>query len=245
MYAAKISCHDVHLAVASDYPGDRSAPEVFDYVSNIFFARLVLFCKLLYFSYVLASRTIECRYGRSEADSGFYQIFSEACYRSEHFVICLLRVLLDVGEEFPACVGLEVNFVAFRVCREIRFRRLAARRYFREAANEALYELRIARYIDAVLHSGVHYMTRVFVIYVLVERAPPSESVRHSLKFVFKVFKLFLAGFCPFQRSYLFSTNTCCTRTTSCSCEYLGGAVWLTFHLIHAGIKLSDFRKDN
>ena len=59
LYAAEIGCHDVHLTVASDYPGDRSAPEVFDYVGNIFFARLVLFCKLLYFSYVLASRTIE------------------------------------------------------------------------------------------------------------------------------------------------------------------------------------------
>ena len=54
LYAAEIGCHDVHLAVASDYPGDRSAPEVFDYAGNVFFARLVLFCKLLYFSCVFA-----------------------------------------------------------------------------------------------------------------------------------------------------------------------------------------------
>ena len=54
LYAAEIGCHDVHLAVASDYPGDRSAPEVFDYAGNVFFARLVLFCKRLYFSCVFA-----------------------------------------------------------------------------------------------------------------------------------------------------------------------------------------------
>lgn len=59
LYAAEIGRHDIHLAVASDYPGDRSAPEVFDYAGDIFLARLILFRKLLYFSRILASGTIE------------------------------------------------------------------------------------------------------------------------------------------------------------------------------------------
>lgn len=59
LHAAEIGRHDVHLAVASDYPGDRPAPEVFDYAGDVFFAGLVLLRKLLYFSRVLASGTVE------------------------------------------------------------------------------------------------------------------------------------------------------------------------------------------
>ena len=52
-------------------------------------------------------------------------------------------------------------------------------------------------------------MTRVLVVDVLVERAPPSKAVRHLLDLAFQFFKLFSAGFSLFQSGYLLSADAC------------------------------------